>query len=462
MAKLSGPGCATQKESRVSVLQFLRILWARKLLIAATTVSCLIGAWVITLILPPRWDAHARVMLNLLKPDLITGEVMGTGARTYVATQQELITDYSVAGQVPEQVGWTSDPNLIAAYQRRSKNDIRDFRPWLAQIVIDNTRTELLEGSNILQITYTGTAPTQAKAVADALRQSYLDASLAFRRNEANRNADWYQAQAEKIRAALNAAQAAEADFERKNGVVLEGNKDLETARLQALSTVGAAPVMESAAASSNTQAELAALDPQIALARQRLGPNHPELQAMIAKRTALAAVIARDKTAQGGAAGAAAAQAAAIDRALENQKARVINQSGKIGELQQLQVDVDTKLDQYNKTLARVAELRQEAAAADTGITALGVATTGKQPSFPNYLLVFGGAGGLGLGLGFLAALLAELFGRRVRSPEDLASALDAPLLAVIPGLGKPKQTSRGSGPVPAGGGFGRELIKT
>src|ERR1700754_2965931 len=105
----------------MSILQFFRIIWARRILVLAATVSCLLGALLLTLILPARYESHARVLLGLLKPDPVTGMVIsGPATGAYVATQTELITDYSVAGQVADTLGWPSDPNLIASYQGRS------------------------------------------------------------------------------------------------------------------------------------------------------------------------------------------------------------------------------------------------------------------------------------------------------------------------------------------------------
>jgi len=110
----------------MSIFQFLRILWAGRLIIVAATISCLIGAVVVVKIVPPRWTATARVMLNTLKPDPVTGMVVGgPGNKAYVATQTALITDYSVAGKVAEQLGWMSDPGMIRAYRNRGKQDTR-------------------------------------------------------------------------------------------------------------------------------------------------------------------------------------------------------------------------------------------------------------------------------------------------------------------------------------------------
>jgi uncharacterized protein involved in exopolysaccharide biosynthesis len=414
-------------------------------MIFAATVSCLVGALIVLLILPPRWEAKARVMLNLLKPDAVTGMVIGgPGARTYVATQIELIKDYSVAGQVADQLGWMSDPQLIEAYQKRSKNDQRDFRRWLAQLVIDGTKVEVVEGSNILEITFTGTSPQQAKSVADALRKAYLDASLAFRQSAAERDAEWYGAQSEKARALLDAAEQAKTKYERDNNIVLQDDHtDIDSVRLRALAgeaTAGGGPLVgPGVTGPSASSIQLAQTDAQIAEMSKILGPNHPDLQAMRARRAALASVVAAEqrgssKLQAGAATSAAQAGLGALNHAIEAQKATVIAKRDKVERLNQLQSEVDRRREQFNKTAQRAAELRQEAAVADTGLSALGPAVTPKDPSFPNKLLVIGGGLALGLAIGALVALLAELFGRRIRGAEELESAVDLPLLAVVP----------------------------
>ena len=59
----------------MSIIQFLRILVARRLLILLAMVSVSAGALVVAKTLPPRWEASSRVMLNTIKPDPVTGLV---------------------------------------------------------------------------------------------------------------------------------------------------------------------------------------------------------------------------------------------------------------------------------------------------------------------------------------------------------------------------------------------------
>jgi polysaccharide biosynthesis transport protein len=359
-----------------------------------------------------------------------------------------------VAGQVADQLGWLSDPQLIDQYQRRSKSDQRDFRRWLAQIVIDRTKVRVPEGSNILEITYTATNPNEAKAVADALRQAYIDTSLTFRRDQATRDADWFEAQANKIKAALDVASAAEADYERQNGIVMADDKtDLDTARLRSLASsapVAAPFVAAGAPVSSAASVQLAQADAQLAEARKTLGPNHPELLAMEANRNALAQQVAQDqataRSQAGAAASAASASAGAMERAVQQTKSRILGESDKLARLSQLATQVNQLRDAYDKTTGRAGDLRQEAAVADTGLTPLGNAATPRSPSFPNKLLIVPGSLALGLIAGVLVALLIELFNRRVRGVEDIQSLSDTPLLAVIASPPRPHRTERSS----------------
>ena len=421
----------------MSLIQFIRIFWARRWLIAAATISCLIGALIVTAILPPRWEAHSRVMLNMLKPDPVTGQIIaGQEGKVYASTQIDLITDSGIAGQVAEKLGWLTDPSLIAAYQKRSKSDQRDFRSWLSQLIVDSTKAKLIDESNILEISYTGPTAANAKAVVDVLRKVYIQDSLLTRREDAERSAEWYEQQAAKAKADLDQAVDVETAYEKANGVVMANDKvDADTARFQTLAATGgvstATPVMS--ASTSSADMELAQVDAQITATSKVLGPNNPEMQALRSRRASLALVAAQEKASARAAASGANAGAGALERALASQKSKIIADSPKIGRLTELQNDVNLRRDELSKLSAKVAQFREEALVSDAGMTPLGPPSTPKAPSFPNYTLIIPGSIVLGGGLGVMVALLMELLGRRVRGVEDLAALQDLPVVGVV-----------------------------
>lgn len=420
----------------MSIFQFLRILWAHRWVTVMTTIFTLAGALVAILIIPPRYQAVSRVMLNTLKPDPVTGEVISSSlTRTYITTQTELIKDYVVAGKAVDQLNWAASPELNAQYESSNRNGM-DIRRWLAQRIIAGTNAKVVGGTNILEISYGGSTPNEAKAMADALRNAYIDSTLDSRREEATRTANWYQVQAQKELALLNAADAAKTAFERENDIVMSAdNIDLETSRLRALATqvpAAAAPMAGVMAAPSSAQ--LAQLDAAIAQAGQNLGPNHPQMMQLRAQRAAVAQQVSQEMAAARAAA-SGGQSATTLQREVASQASKVLAKRDQIERLNQLQSDVNLRRDQYNKSMSRIAELRQEAGIADTGLLPLGEAVTPRSPSFPNKPLILGGALGFGFGMGILLSLLLELFGRRVRSAEDLRTSLDVPLLGIIQG---------------------------
>jgi uncharacterized protein involved in exopolysaccharide biosynthesis len=373
----------------------------------------------------------------------VSGEAASVNAaRGIMSTNIALVTDYSVAGRVVDNLGLASDPNLIAAYAKRPKSDGRDFRRWTEQLIIDNTKAKLLEDSAILEISYTSDSPENAKTIADAVRTAFIDTSLDLKRQFAEKNADWFEQQTVSAKSELDKAIAAEAVYERANGLAMDGDKqDVDTARLQAMSAEGAQGIVPPPAMLSSSQVaiELAQVDAQIAAQSKELGPNNPTIRQLQSQKANLQVALAKEQATQSSLAGIAASNSRTVERSIAAQKARVVGESDKIGKLNQLQGDVDLKREVFNKTMARSAELREESLTVESGLTPLASAAVPRSPSFPNLLLIIPGALAMGLALGLLTALLMELFGRRVRGVEDLINSLDTPLLGVIAAPPKP-----------------------
>jgi succinoglycan biosynthesis transport protein ExoP len=425
----------------MSIIQFLRILWAYRMLTLLTLVATVIGAGVAILIVPPRYEASTRVMLNTLKPDPVTGQLIASNdTREFIATQIELIKDFGVAGQAVDSLGWLTNPEYVQAYNA-VKNPDGDMRRWLAQQIIDRTKVNPVVGTNILNISFQSRTPSEARAMANALRDAYVDSTLATRRRDAMRNAEWFTQQAAREKQLTDNADAVKTAYEKEIGIVMEDDKtDIETARLRSLaaqSTLGAQIVAPSMApVTSQAQIEAAQLDSQIAQASKTLGPNHPQLIAMKARRATLSKVMNDEQAAARAAASNAARSnvgAGALNRAVAEQTSRVIANRAKIQRLNQLQGEVNLHRDQMEKSLARAVELRQEAAVADPGITVLSEAVTPSSPAFPKKGLILGGAVALGGATGLLLSLILEFLFRRIRGVEDLEGAIGVPLLAVI-----------------------------
>src|SRR3569833_2237101 len=122
----------------MSLTQFFAILLARRWMILGAVFASLLGAALVVLLVPPRYTANTRVLLDLIKPDPVTGQAMGPQfARAYTQTQIQLIQDSRVAGAVVDEIGWSKDPSMLARYA--VPGDLNGACWLLAQLFIDCT-----------------------------------------------------------------------------------------------------------------------------------------------------------------------------------------------------------------------------------------------------------------------------------------------------------------------------------
>lgn len=411
----------------MSLVQFLRILAARKAIIIATLLACFFAATVTVFLLPPRYEAHNRVRIDITKPDPLTGQMSQQMMNAYIGTQLRMITDVQTAGLVVDDLGWASDPANQAAFEAagRPGGDIRD---WLAQRIVDNTESKFADSANIIDISYRANDPAQAQGLAQAIREAFLKLNREQRTTTAQRSFAMFQEQAQRMLNAVSAAEEERTKFAKENGIVYQpGSIDLESSKLSALSSAATLPSQGQVVAAAQGNPQLAMLKQQIAQAEETLGPNHPTLQSLKRQLSVLQSQGSGGSTVVGG------TSRAQIESAYQAQKARVMAQADKMDRLNQMEADIAVKRDQYQKLAAKAEEMKSIAQSSDTNMEPLGNTNLPDAPVWPNKPAIIAGAIGLGLVLGILLALLVELFSRRVRSEDDLEFATGAPVLATV-----------------------------
>lgn len=435
----------------MSLSQFFRILLARRLIILSLLLAGSAVAVITCMVLPSRYPATARVLMDVIKPDPVSGQVISSSfVRGYTKTQIELITDYRVAGEVVDRLGWDKNPVLVADFEKHN-DGTSDFKRYEAKNIIDATDAQMVEGSNILEISYKGGNPILAKNVVTALRAAFIDGNLRLRTDAAGRSADWYVDQAAKAQAELSAAEVKKSNFERTNGIVIApGGADSETMKLEQMQSsllsaqssaglIGSGGRPGSSPAVEALKGQLNTMDEAMVQASQRLGTSHPAYIGLIERKKVLLQQLARETATAAAANGAASAgvspfaSAARLQAEVAAQKAKVLGLKPTLDELAQLQREVDLRKSQYERAAERAADLKLQADVNETGLVPLGDAVVSGTPASPNKPLILALGVAAGLALGVIAAIGTELVSRRVRGPEDLAHAANAAVLAVI-----------------------------
>jgi polysaccharide biosynthesis transport protein len=441
----------------MSLIQLLRILIARRLILFGAMALCLVVAIAVGLILPARYPATARIMMDNFKPDPVTGQMINANSmRTFVRTQLELIKDYRIIGEAVDELGMASNPQLLATWQSET-GGVGDFRRWISDRISQGVEVNMVENSNILAITYEAPNPEIARRTVNALRNAYIENSLRLRTDSAGRTAEWYREQANRALKALEAAEAEKTKFEQDNGIVMTSAGEAETVKLSSLQAALTAArstqsVQQFEAMRQSTtsgvveqlKVQLATLNDTIEQASERLGTQHPTYVAMLARREQLERQLAREQAAarQAGAQqlGASRSGIAQLESEYEQQRAKVFAMKDKLDKLNQLAGEVMMRRMQYEQAAKRTGELQLEANVSDSGLIVLGDATVSPKPSFPNWPIILGLGAGAGLALGLVMGMLVELMNRRVRGAEDLSLAARVPVFAVIADRRRPE----------------------
>src|SRR3546814_18595495 len=103
----------------MSLVQFLRILMARRWIILGALLVCLVTTGIVSLFVPKYYEGKSRVELNVVKPDPVTGEAISPNfMRAYTRTQSELIKAERPLGGGADKPGWTANQANAAERKR--------------------------------------------------------------------------------------------------------------------------------------------------------------------------------------------------------------------------------------------------------------------------------------------------------------------------------------------------------
>jgi chain length determinant protein EpsF len=441
--------------------QFLLILKARSKIIL-WTFFIVVGVTVaINLLLPKSYTATTSLVVNYKGVDPVTGMVMQAQLMPgYMATQVDIITSHAVATKVVQNLGLTNSPVIKQQFEDEREDRQIKIEDWLADLLIKKLNVKPSRESSMLEISYSGSDPQFAAAIANAFADAYQEASLHLKVEPSRKASDYLLSQTKVYRDKLEEAQAKLSQYQQENGLtsVME-NLDVENAKLNQLaaqlvnvqsqaldssarqknanSAGDASPDVASNPVIQNLRIALAQATSKLAEAGNRLGQNHPQYlsaQAEVEKlKSQLDSEVARIRTSVGGNARIYQQNEAQLKAALAAQKQKVLDLNRSRDQLSVLQRDVESAQQAFNTVSQRLNQTSLEGKADGSDISVLNPAIPPATHSSPKLLLntilaMF--LGGM-LGIGF--ALIAELRDRKIRSAEDVLDMLDIPVLSVI-----------------------------
>jgi uncharacterized protein involved in exopolysaccharide biosynthesis len=445
----------------MSIAQVLMIAWARRWTIITFTFVTLLAALAALQFLPRRYDATAQIYFRMGERDPATdAELPNIVQRSFLQTQMEMIKSRPVALKVVEMMGYDKNP----AYQEKflhSTGGAGDLAHWVAADLLHGLVVERVGLSDIVSVTFKDHDPKRAADIANAFVTSSIKENIDLRSSPALDLLQWYDerlATFRKKQIELNERRFA---LRQKAGL-LDGTTEnaatdpvaklateSATAKLEVVQAKAALESIKHAAASGTETEEVRLLrrqmidlDNEIARATRMLGPDHRRVRTLTANRgdlqIQLTAALKRGSTDNIAAAqqrvDTAERRVEALAAALDQHDQLASTQAGSLSSLAAIDREADALKSQIATMIERRERLRLQGTVDQTLASRLTLATAPQEPAFPRKILVFGLALGLGIPFGLTFAFLREMLDRRVRLPQDIATYMDLPLIAVVP----------------------------
>lgn len=439
--------------------QFLLILWARRKLALAILGVTVLATLAFTLIQPKEYTATTSLVIDVKSPDPIAGMLMqGMMSPGYMATQIDIINSDRVAIRVVKLLGFDKSAEAIANWKEASKGK-GTLENYYADVLQKKLDIKPSRESNVINLNFSGADPLFAAAVANAFAQAYIDTSIEMRVEPARQYSAWFEERQKGLRANLEKTQSRLSAYQQEKGIVVTDDRmmDNETSRLNDLTAQLSAAQAQRADASSRQKsgtselslevlqnpliqglkAEIARAESQLSQISSNFGKNHPQVQQLEAQiaeqRQQLREEIGRISGGNAVASKFGIVKQDELKKAIEEQKKRVLAIRAERDELSVLINDVELARRAYDAVGQRMTQTNLEGQSQQTNVLVLSPATEPTQHSRPRVFFNVLVSVFLGTMLGVGAALALELSQRRIRSAEDLTSALDLPVLAEL-----------------------------
>ncbi len=438
--------------------QFLLIIRSRYKIVVSILLFTVITTLVISLLLPKQYTANTSVVVDVKSPDPIAGMVLpGLASPAYMATQIDIINSERVAERVVKML--RMDENAAIKEQWMDDGGKGSLTIWLVNLLKKKLDVKPSRESNVISIEYTGVDPDFAAAIANAFAQAYIDVTLGLKVAPARQYAEWFQDQTQIARGELERAKSALSAHQQKTGIVATDERlDYEIGKLNDLSAQLTLIQGQTSESSSKRKAvenpetlpeviqnplinslksDIARLDAKLQESNIYLGPNHPQTKRMQSElaslRGRLAIEIKKIHTSMDTSYEAGKRKEQEILESMEKQKERVLELNKQRDQIGVLLGDVEAAQRNLEAISLRSNQSRLESLSVQTNVVTLNPASVPTEHSRPKIVLNVLIAIFLGTLLGMGVALMLELGNRRIRSSEDLITAVDLPVLAVI-----------------------------
>jgi uncharacterized protein involved in exopolysaccharide biosynthesis/Mrp family chromosome partitioning ATPase len=470
-----------------NVLQLTRLLWRRKVAIAAAGLICACAAVAIGKSLTPRYSATAQLYvdpreLQLVDRELTPRALDTSGLAMVVESQARLITSNSVLLQVIQNTQLDKDPEFggetkgmmasllgLFGIVIHSPDETKLGQMTALEALGRHINVKKTDRSFIVDIDVWSYDPAKAAMLANAVTNAYLAESRNSQATAARRATTDLSGRLKELQERLRTAENALAVYKAQNNFVgtqdtlisdqqlSASNQRLAAARAltldaqakydqieasrRAATDGGAIPEALQSPTIANLRSQYADARKHYAELTNELGPLHPSLRQMEKQVEDLRRTVNEEveRFAQSAKNDLTRARdfEAALNKSLESQKRQSVQLSQASVRLRELERDVEASRDVYQSFLKRSRETEEQESLNTSSARIIGEATVPQRRAFPPAMSLLAM---IGLVLGALGAATWIVAADRLPSDPDETGAKNP----VAPEIWNPTPPSR------------------
>lgn len=473
-------------------LQYWQSLVRWRLLAAGIIASSLLLGVIITMLMAPHYTARTQIEISREQKDITN--VKGLESRSggldleFYATQYSLLKAQSLAERVVRRMRLArseefysghglslpavKEPQAVApnvGVDGASTSQMRDLERQAAAVLLKNISVEPVRTSRLIDIKYTSRSPQLSARIANAWVQEFIGATMDRQFASTADARRFLEDRLEQLRQKLEESERqvvtyasnrdivsletardadgktssqrtlAQVDLEALNAALAQARAD----RIMAESRVGSGSVESSAEVINspvvnNLRSQREQLAAQYSALLVRFEPAYPQAVEVKRQIDALDASIRREVARVGGSRTVVFNEAVRRENELSGKVARLkgqLDQQRKDSiQFNIFQREADTNRQLYDALLQRYKEIGVAGSVGANNIAIVDVASPPTAPSAPSMAINLALALLAGLALSGLAIFILEQIDEGIRTPDDIRSVLNLPLLGNVP----------------------------
>jgi len=459
-------------DDQISILQFWRVLQKRRWLVLYTLAAVVLTVAIVSLLLPKRYDASGRILLDLEGPSDLGLEQtvlpIGIDLNTKLETQIRIVQSDTIANNVMKQLALQRNYMFAGNLTDHSTRDYDDLslqtRAKLNKAFHKALNVQLIPKTQIVEVHFRSKDPRLAAEVANTVANTYIEHNFQTKYKATLQTSDWLTKQLDDLKKHAESSQETLTTYQKKTGILgtdethniildkleelnkelsaAEGDRIVKEAKYRIAMTQNpeliANIVPESVLGS--LYKERAEIQSQYAQLTAKYGSAYPRVIQLQSELNELDPSIKREIVKVGDAVRAEYQAAAKSEEMLQ---ASFDKQKGEAYKLNEdaiqyaiLRRDVESSRDLYEGLMKKLKEAGIMAGLKSSNINIVDQASIPVEPVEPNIPLNVALALMGGLLGGVALAFIVENVDNSIRTPQDIETYCGLPSLGVIPSV--------------------------